>query len=106
MARSRSAIRFPGPGEGRLRESRFCDPDRNTPIHPGPGRTDGRAELGSARVIERPPLPFWTVLWRDFSTIVGAYRCLVWWSAFIVSARGGPWISRNMSRAIRPRIVA
>ena len=47
------------------------------------------------------PRPF-----GDFSTIVGDYRSLVWWSVFIVSARDGPWISRNMSRAIRPRIVA
>src|SRR5262249_58133510 len=43
---------------------------------------------------------------RDFSTIVGDYRRLAWWSVFIVSARDGPWISRNMSRAIRPRMVA
>ncbi len=43
---------------------------------------------------------------RDFSTIAGDYRSLARWSTFIVSARGGPWISRNMSRAIRPRIVA
>jgi len=42
----------------------------------------------------------------DFSTIVRDYRSLARWSVFNVPARDGPWISRNMSRAIRPWMVA
>jgi hypothetical protein len=41
----------------------------------------------------------------DFSTTAGTYRPLAWWSVFIVSAREGPWASRNMSSAIRPLMV-
>ena len=43
---------------------------------------------------------------EDFSTMAGKYHSLAWWSVFIVSAREVLWASRNISSAIRPRMVA
>ena len=54
---------------------------------------------------DTPAQLLWSFSWKLLFSTTGNYRRLAWWSVFIVSARAGPWASRNMSSAIRPLMV-